>query len=149
LTNGVLRHIINATINELTATSLNFKTGIIMMNNNTAALTTPYARNGIEFELCDFVQHEANESILMCCPDLINIGLMKGEATSINHLDHTPTGWYSRNLTTNWQSVDAILIFRTNPLVAYRVSSDGKKPMFYINHYAIAHAIDFSVMAAS
>jgi hypothetical protein len=31
LTNGVLRHIINATINELTATSLNFKTGIIIM----------------------------------------------------------------------------------------------------------------------
>jgi hypothetical protein len=120
------------------------------MNNNTAALPTPYARNGIEFELCNFVENEANESILMCSPDLINIGLMEGKATSINHLDGTPTGWYSRNLTRNWQTIDSLLIFRANPLIAYRVTSvNGSKPMFYLQHYATAHAIDFSVMTES
>lgn len=90
---------------------------------------------------------ESNMQILMSSGDQLSLGLMAGKAVEIKDIRSNGTGWYTRELTKNWQTPDALLLFCPKQSKIFIVKSEKRKNE--VNAYIQAFAIDYSVKQMS
>lgn len=111
-----------------------------MIQNNTVIIA------GVKFSdiTNQLLINEHTAPLLLKSADQISFGLMAGTARPINDLHRNPTGWYTRELTHNWQSSNATLLFCLTPLQVLRVESERNSIIVAtaIQSYAIDHAAE-------
>ncbi|MDI5832530.1 hypothetical protein OCF84_21580 (plasmid) [Shewanella xiamenensis] len=95
--------------------------------------------------------NEHTAPLLLKSSDQISFGLMAGTARPINDLRLNPTGWYTRDLTFNWQTSSATLLFCLTPLQVIRVESERNSIIVAtaMHAYAIDHAAESAELNAA